>query len=231
MATANLGQIAQVQTPTAVRKTAQPRDNTMVGEYASGTTGAAASRSDRYGGHMNPPLSRTNAEAHLYMDLHPCSCGESRFPRQSAVVALDDGDLASRYTGTCAGCGRERAFVFRLPPVIDAAGTGFRYGGDEPSQLLDPGEWLLVADAYAGQVPASATSGEAAQRARTALTRAVAALDEVGKFIPAGGSAVPPDIFGSDRGRQLHQREPGRFRRDRLTAVRDAYAGMLSQLG
>lgn len=36
MATANLGQITQVHTPTPVRKTAQPRDNTMVGEYASG---------------------------------------------------------------------------------------------------------------------------------------------------------------------------------------------------
>ncbi|MDG4794485.1 hypothetical protein [Micromonospora sp. WMMD1082] len=180
---------------------------------------------------MNPPLARTNAEAHLYMDLHPCSCGETAFPRQSAVVALADGDLASRYTGACAGCGQDREFVFRLPATIGGTGNGFHYGGDEPSQLLDPGEWLLVADAYAGQVPAEPAAGAAGQRARAALTRAVAALDEVGKFIPAGGGAVPPGAFTSDRGRQLHQREPGRFRRDRLTAVRDAYAGMLSHLG
>ncbi|WP_433530396.1 hypothetical protein ACQPYA_30260 [Micromonospora sp. CA-263727] len=180
---------------------------------------------------MTPPLSRTNAEAHLYMDLHPCSCGESRFARQSSVIALDDGDLASRYTGACAGCGQEREFTFRLPPTIGGAGSGFRYGGDEPSQLLDPGEWLLVADTYAGQVPAGSASGEDGQRARAALTRAVAALDEVGKFIPAGGDAVAPDAFDSDRGRQLHHREPGRFRRDRLAAVREAYAGLLSQLG
>ncbi|MER5458148.1 MULTISPECIES: hypothetical protein [unclassified Micromonospora] len=180
---------------------------------------------------MTPPLSRTNAEAHLYMDLRPCSCGNVRFPRQSAVVALADGELASRYTGACAGCGREREFVFRLPPGLGTAGTGFRYGGDEPSELLDPGEWLLVADAYAGQVPATPADGDAGQRARAALTRAVAALDEVGKFIPADGDAVPPETFDSDRGRQLHRREPGRFRRDRLRAVRDTYAGMLAQLG
>ncbi|PZG20398.1 hypothetical protein C1I95_09670 [Micromonospora craterilacus] len=179
---------------------------------------------------MTPPLSRTNAEAHLYMDLHPCPCGESRFPRQSSVIALDDGDLASRYTGACAGCGQDREFTFRLPPTIGGAGTGFRYGGDEPSQLLDPGEWLLVADAYAGSVPADSTAGEAGQRARAALTRAVAALDEVSKFIPAGGDSVPQGAIVSDRGRQLHQREPGRFRRDRLVAVRDAYAGLLSTL-
>ncbi|QOC89825.1 hypothetical protein [Micromonospora craniellae] len=180
---------------------------------------------------MTPPLSRTNAEAHLYMDLHPCSCGDARFPRQSAVVATADGELASRYTGACAGCGQERKFVFRLPPELGTPGAGFRYGGDEPSELLDPGEWLLVADAYAGQVPATPADGDAGQRARAALTRAVAALDEVGKFIPADGDAVPQAAIDSDRGLQLHQREPGRFRRDRLRAVRDAYAGMLAQLG
>ncbi|MGC5054239.1 hypothetical protein ACLQ2S_22615 [Micromonospora sp. DT48] len=179
---------------------------------------------------MSPLLSRTNAEAHLYMDLHPCTCGETRFPRQSAVVALADGELASRYTGACAGCGQEREFVFRLPPEPTSTAGGFRYGEDEPSQLLDPGEWLLVSDAYAGQVPADPGSGEAAQRARAVLTRAMAALDEVGKFIPPDAAVVPANAFTSDRGRQLHQREPGRFRRDRLTAVHDAYAEMLTRL-
>lgn len=178
---------------------------------------------------MNPPLSRTNAEAHLYMDLHACSCGSTRFARHSSVVALADGDLASRYTGACEGCGEEREFVFRLPPTPGAA-SGFHYGGDEPSQLLDPGEWLLVADAYAGSVPAEST-GEAGQQARAALTRAVAALDEVAKFIPAGEHEIPDNAFASERGRLLHQREPGRFRRDRLEAVRATYAELLAQLG
>ncbi|MEV6695164.1 hypothetical protein AB0M35_27195 [Micromonospora sp. NPDC051196] len=178
---------------------------------------------------MNPPLSRTNAEAHLYMDLHACSCGSTRFPRHSAVVALADGDLASRYTGACEGCGEEREFVFRLAPTPSSTGGGFHYGSAEPSQLLDPGEWLLVADAYAGSVPAEST-GEAGQRARAALTRAVAALDEVAKFAP-DGEEVPGDAFVSERGRQLHQREPGRFRRDRLAAVRDTYAELLARLG
>lgn len=35
MATANLGQMTQVQTPTPTRKTAHPRDSTMAAEYAS----------------------------------------------------------------------------------------------------------------------------------------------------------------------------------------------------
>jgi hypothetical protein len=33
------------------------------------------------------PLARTNEEAHLYMDLPPCACGEVAFERTSAVVA------------------------------------------------------------------------------------------------------------------------------------------------
>ncbi|MFG3709609.1 hypothetical protein [Micromonospora sp. NPDC047730] len=173
------------------------------------------------------PPSRTSAEAHLYMDLRPCSCGETRFARQSAVVALEDGDLAARYTGACPTCGQPREFTFRLPaePAVAPAG-GFRYGGDEPSQLLDPGEWLRVADTYARSVPAD---GDAGQRARATLIRAVAALDEVLKFIPPGEDVVPAAACTSEWGRDLRRREPGRFRRGRLATVRDTYAGMLPQ--
>jgi hypothetical protein len=148
------------------------------------------------------PPSRTSAEAHLYMDLRPCSCGETRFARQSAVVALEDGDLAARYTGACPACGQPREFTFRLPaePAVAPAG-GFRYGGDEPSQPL----------------------------AGIELIRAVAALDEVLKFIPPGEDVVPAAACTSEWGRDLRRREPGRFRRGRLTAVRDTYAGMLPQ--
>src|SRR5688500_13011920 len=95
------------------------------------------------------PVARTNAEAHLYMDLHPCACGEIRFPRTSSVVTSPDGVLASRYAGTCPQDGTEREFLFRLPervlaPPLDGA---VMYGGSEPSELIDPGEWLSVADA------------------------------------------------------------------------------------
>lgn len=178
------------------------------------------------------PASRTNAEAHLYMDLRPCTCGETRFDRQSAVVALEDGDLAARYSGPCPACGRAREFTFRLPaePTLAPSG-GFHYGAAEPSQLLDPGEWLWAADAYARLVPAGRATAEAGQRARATLFRAVAAVDEVLKFVPPGAESVPASAFTSERGRDLHRRDPGRFRRDRLAAVRDAYTGMLPPIG
>jgi len=174
-------------------------------------------------------------EAHLYMDLHPCTCGETRFARKSAVLALEDGDLASRYTGECARCGQPREFVFRLPAeiIMPPGGEAVSFGGDEPSKLIDPGQWLGVADAYASNAPADFASldAEEQKRTRAILIRATAAIDEVLKFIPDDADAVPAAAFTSEQGRQAYAKEAGRFRRSRLVAVRDAYAGMLSQLG
>ncbi|MDG4762726.1 hypothetical protein O7632_01135 [Solwaraspora sp. WMMD406] len=178
------------------------------------------------------PVPRSSAEARLYVELHPCDCGEVRFAPQVDVVALDDGDLATRYHGDCPRCGSAREFLFRLPaePVATPAGAGFAYGGPEPSQLIDPGQWLATADRYADLVPADITGLDPDQQrhARAALTQAVAALDEVLKFAPADAAEVPAAAFTSDTGRQTRVREPGRFRRDRLTALRTTYATLLT---
>ena len=180
------------------------------------------------------PLARTNAEAHLYMDLHPCDCGEIRFPRASAVVTTPTGELASRYTGVCPQDGVEREFLFRLPDrVLPPPSDGeVRYGGPEPSELIDPGEWMSVADAFARSVPADTATlaADGLVTARAMLTNAAAAVDEVLKFIPAGADRVPEDAFVTDRGRAAYAKEPGRFRRPRLEAVRDTYRSIAAQL-
>ncbi len=179
-------------------------------------------------------LARTNEEAHLYMDLHPCECGEIQFPRSSSVVETAEGGLASRYTGTCPQDGARREFTFRLPQRLAAPpGDGaVSYGGAEPSELIDPGEWLSIADAYARNVPADTVSlaAEGLAQARSMLSRAVAAIDEVLKFIPAGDDRVPERAFVTDRGRAAYAKEPGRFRRPRLEAVRSTYANIAAQL-
>ena len=45
---------------------------------------------------------RTSAEAHMYMDQQPCTCGDIEFDRQSAAMS-DGGVLCSRYFGKCRG--------------------------------------------------------------------------------------------------------------------------------
>jgi hypothetical protein len=64
--------------------------------------------------------------------------------------------------------------------------------------------------------------------ARLALATALAAVDEVLKFIPPDADAVPPEAFRTYPGQTVFGREPGRFRRARLLAVREAYRDLLA---
>jgi hypothetical protein len=164
-------------------------------------------------------LARTNEEAHLYMDMYPCECGGQDGARDSAV-----GEHVMRYTCVCRACGRTREFEFRQPdqPVRPEAG-GWAVGS-RPSELLDAGEWLWVADMFGGAPaePAGLTPAELAQ-ARDDLAAAGAAVDEVLKFVPPEANEVPVAAFWTERGRELRAAAPSRFLRARLEAVRDTY--------
>lgn len=171
------------------------------------------------------PLARTRDEAHLYMDMHPCErCAGMDVAWESSLT--DDGGVpARRYHGTCGDCGTPREFVFALPdrPVMPGPDDVVVFGGPEPSHLLDPGEWLLVADlcAQAAATPDAESSYN--------LAVAEAAVAEILKFVPEGADAVPESAFSSARGRTVYQQEPGRFQRRRLLIVRDSYRDVLDR--
>lgn len=162
---------------------------------------------------------RTTAEAHLYMDLHPCKCGSIEFDRQSAVTT-EAGVLYSRYSGPCHACSTVRMFRFELPEAIRPIGSSVDFGGDDPSRLIDPGEWLAVADALVARHPGT----------RDELDLARAAVEEILKFIPPGADRVPEDAFFHEPGRALHAKDPARFRRDRLASVLAAYREVLATM-
>ncbi|WP_240780015.1 hypothetical protein [Nonomuraea zeae] len=152
----------------------------------------------------------------MYLDLTPCECGSIETEWDSGVVSVE-GSMAKCYSGVCAGCDAEREFLFSLPrrEVMPRAWPTF--GGHEPSQLLDAGEWMWVADLTAGNVPSDPAN------AQRALSMARSAVEEVLKFIPEGQEEVPQDAFWSARGQEVRDAEPPRFRRDRLEVVRDTY--------
>lgn len=184
------------------------------------------------------PAARTRDEAHLFLDLHGCDeCGATDVAWRSAVASVD-GVLTRRYFGPCGECGTDREAYFALPeyPIAPDPDATVTFGGPEPSVLLDPGDWLLVADICSQAAGAAATApgappdAEAIAERHESLSIAVAAMDEVLKFVPAGVTAVPADAFFTERGRNVYRRDPGRFAVRRLSVVRDAYVDALRRL-
>ncbi|MBF6251604.1 hypothetical protein [Nocardia farcinica] len=177
------------------------------------------------------PLARSNAEARVFLRLQPCHvCGSKDCAFDSAVLRVD-GELVGRYRGGCAVCGAEREYLFRIPEqVLVPPADGVRFGDDRPSQLLDPGVWLWYSDRCARRLPEPGAALDDSRRrtARHTLATALAAVEEVLKFVPAGASAVPPAAFTSVDGRAVYEREPGRFDAARLAALRDHYASTLA---
>ncbi|MFI6290925.1 hypothetical protein ACIBEJ_05030 [Nonomuraea sp. NPDC050790] len=162
------------------------------------------------------PVARTRDEALVYLDLNPCACGSAETEWDSGVISVE-GALVKRYAGVCGECGVARERLFSLPRRETMPDRWPAFGGREPSELLDAGEWLWLADLTAGNVP------DDPRAAGRALSLACAAVEEVLKFIPEGQDEVPAAAFWSVRGREVRAAEPPRFRRERLLVVRDTY--------
>jgi hypothetical protein len=165
---------------------------------------------------MTLPVARTRDEARLYLDLTPCECGAVDADWQHAT-GVQDGDLVSVYDATCEQCGVDREYAFGLP-AKETAGEFPNFGADEPSQLIDAGRWIALADQLAGALPP-----DDPQTTVHAMRIAVAAVDEVIKFVPPHQDAVPPSAFWTPEGRAVYDANPGRFHRRRLEFVRDTY--------
>jgi hypothetical protein len=63
------------------------------------------------------------------------------------------------------------------------------------------------------------------------LTEAVAATNEVLKFIPIGADEVPDEAFWSDRGQQKRDENTEQFRREALARFRDDLVSSLDKVG
>jgi hypothetical protein len=69
------------------------------------------------------------------------------------------------------------------------------------------------------------------RQARARLANAVAAIDEVLKFVPRNGADVPSSAIWTALGGSIYTREPGRFLAVRLAAVKEAYRTSLRRFG
>ncbi|MEU6118437.1 hypothetical protein ABZ840_28295 [Streptomyces sp. NPDC047117] len=158
-------------------------------------------------------IARSSLEAHLYMDLHPCECGVADFARQHSLQQ-QGGAMVSVYEGVCAGCGRQRRFVFEmvdeLPPPPPA------FGGPEPSRIIDPGQFFDVSNRISTRIgPLLLETPEGERRKhRPAVAYSLAAVEEVLKFFPDGQDRIPASAFTSELGKALYAKDPEDFSRD-----------------
>ncbi|WP_369233938.1 hypothetical protein AB5J56_19105 [Streptomyces sp. R21] len=157
-------------------------------------------------------IARSTQEAHLYMDLHACECGATEFAREHRLEERD-GALVAVYEGACPQCGRVRSFAFVMTDELPPAPPAF--GGAEPSGIIDPGEFLWVADQVGTDAGLRLLNvPPAGQREhRPGMEYALAAVDEVLKFLPEGADSIPEERFTSERGRELYRKDPTRFSR------------------
>ena len=176
---------------------------------------------------------RSHNEAMAYVVLRACrACGEQIREIEDELAEHGDAVL-TEYTTTCQRCGNTDTYRFRLPRQDPgSSGTELRYGGAEPSKIVDAGEWLAFADRVAtgGPVsPAGLSPTECAQAA-SAMAAAAAAVAEVVKFIPPGEDRVPLTAIWTARGRSEFAREPGRMRRARMEVLEAAYRRSAAEL-
>lgn len=169
----------------------------------------------------DPPyaIARTSAEAALYLELTPCpDCGSTETDWYDQQMG---GVLSC--AGVCAGCGANREYLFSSPQPDDSVpqSATSEFGGPEPSELINAGQWLAFADQIAGQVAVDDRS----EQARDAMAVARQAVEEVAKFVPASADAVPEEAFWTEAGREVRALDPGRFRLERLLVIRDSYSG------
>jgi hypothetical protein len=168
-------------------------------------------------------LARSIQEARLFMDLHPCACGEAAV----AGFTLDkrDGQLVAVYESDCPACGEPRRYEFAVPAETT---RGAAFGGPEPSGLVDAGEFVWVSDRAAERALSltGATDEPSRATARASIQVAIAALDEVFKFFPE----FTRDSIPSDLGRAVYDANPDRFAPARLDRRRELLLDARSRL-
>jgi hypothetical protein len=161
------------------------------------------------------------------MELHPCECGVPSFEQRHWLEERGD-ELLAIYEGPCRGCKKVRRFELTLIDDLPPAPPAF--GGPEPSQLIDPGEFLAAAERTAEQVPADVATRPPHERtsAKKELGVAIAAIEEVLKFIPEGEERVPATCFNGTR--PIYDRDPARFERASLVEQIAGYRRRLTGL-
>ncbi|WP_433221057.1 hypothetical protein [Microtetraspora malaysiensis] len=157
-------------------------------------------------------LARSLVEAYVYLDL-AAGPGGGRAAEHAVLseeedgwrVTLDDAEVVVPYVAEAEARREDLTF-----------GSGI-------SELIDPGQWVLIATTYARRALEAALFFAADPSSDERYMGIVAdwrfAADAVGealKFVPDDADALPEAWFWTESGREAHEREPARFTRVRM---------------
>jgi hypothetical protein len=165
---------------------------------------------------------RTLAEAHIYASV------------MAAAEAPDASDFAeSLVEGAEVWTVNVRGYEIEVPYASEQAArqVGARFGLGV-SQLVDAGQWVLVATTYARRaldLDLAYDNGPESERRSIELNWMFAAdaLAEAVKFLPADAAQIPADVLWSELGRQTYQQQPALFEREKLIDDLEYYRGTL----
>ncbi len=163
------------------------------------------------GGYGGDPA-RSLVEAYVYLDL--TVLGDERSAAEHAVlteeedgwrVRLDDAEVVVPYAAEAEARRDDLTF------------------GSGVSELIDPGQWVLVGTTYARRALEASLffavdpSSDEQYKAIVADWRFAAdAVAEALKFVPDDADTLPEASFWTEAGREAYEREPARFTRARL---------------
>lgn len=153
---------------------------------------------------------RSLVEAHVYLDLASSGAGGGG-AAERAVLAEEEEGWVVRLDGT-------EVFV-PYAAEAEARETDTTFGTGV-SELIDPGQWMLLAATYARRALEAAMRYAADPSSGVRYDEVVAdwrfaadAVEEALKWLPDDADELPPESFQSEMGRAAFEREPERFTR------------------
>ncbi|MBT2228563.1 hypothetical protein [Nonomuraea sp. NEAU-A123] len=157
-------------------------------------------------------LGRSLVEAYVYLDL-VAHDGEPGASRRATLTREPDGIVVSL-----------GALEILVPyeAEIGAREEGAIFGSGL-SELIDPGQWILIAATYTSRAlegalfyAADPSGGHSYENVEADWSFAVGAVEEALKFFPPGAAELPPDTFWTESGRSVAESEPDRLTRRKL---------------
>ena len=173
---------------------------------------------------MYPLRAHSQTEAMLYLKASPC-----RDCSQGPLELIDQAAEGSlhRLAARCARCGAECELAFIWPqPEPPGEAPAQINPTDQPSRIIDAGQWLSL---YYLLIESAVASEEDKAAKRRLTAQAGQCLDEALKFYTEDDELPPESAFFTDSSRHAYAEHPERFARQKLRDMRAPLPEMRSR--